>query len=82
MFEQLQLFSILLEVVIVVLSILSAMRKKKSLTYGFALTFTIYVFYDLAKLISINMPEGILYVMFFVATLSALYATLRIYKDP
>ena len=81
MFEQLQFVSILLEVVIVVLAVLSARKKKKSLGYGFALTFTIYVFYDLAKLLVINVPDSILYLTFFVATLSALYSILIIYKD-
>ena len=82
MHEQLQFVSILLEAVIVVRAILSAIRRKKSFAYGFALTFAVYVFYDLAKLIQINVPDSILYFMFFVATLSALYVTLRIYKDP
>jgi hypothetical protein len=45
----LHLFSIFLEAVIVVIALLLAVHKKRLYGYGFALTFGIYVVYDLAN---------------------------------
>jgi hypothetical protein len=55
--------------------------KKKAFAYGFALTFAIYVFYDLAKLGPLDIPSIVLYPLFFVATLSALWAVWKIYRE-
>ena len=50
--DMLQLVSIFIEFVIVIISLMIAIKNKKQFGYGFALTFGIYVLYDLAKLFS------------------------------
>ena len=72
--------SISLEAVIVIISLLAAIIKKKYHCYGFALTFAIYVFYDLINLKNVDMSETVLS-FFFIATLSALWAVWMIYKE-
>lgn len=78
MIELLQYASIILEAAIVVIALLAAATKKKTFAYGFALTFAIYVFYDLAKLVPLSVPDAVLYPLFFVATVSALWAIWKI----
>lgn len=81
MFELLQYISIGIETVIAVLGLLILFQKKKIYGFGIFLTFTIYVFYDFAKLISIKINNNILYASFFIATLSILLAICLIYKE-
>ena len=76
----LQYISILMELIIAVFGLMIAIKKKKCYGYGFALTFFIYVFYDLAKLIPLQIPSEAIYPMFFVATLSAMYAVFEVYR--
>ena len=77
----LQLVSISLEFVIVVISLMIAVSKKKAYGYGFALTFGVYVFYDLARLFSLGIDETLLYVVFFIATVSALVSVWKLYGE-
>lgn len=74
-----QFTSIILESIIAVLFLLAAMKGKKYL-YGLALTFIIYVFYDLAHLLEWNIQQNMLTGFFFVATLGALYSAWHLYK--
>ncbi|MDO8557433.1 MAG: hypothetical protein Q7R98_03135 [Candidatus Jorgensenbacteria bacterium] len=78
--DTLQLVSIFLEVAIVIISLMLALGKGKKYGWGFALTFAIYVFYDLAKLYLLSIPNSALYPSFFVATISALLAVWSLYK--
>jgi hypothetical protein len=71
--------SIVLEAIIVIISFLAAILKKKYYCYGFALTFAIYVFYDLINLKNVDMSDTVLF-LFFIATLSALWAVWVIYR--
>jgi len=77
----LQLVSIFVELLIVVISLVIAVNKKKIYGYGFALTFGVYVFYDLSRLFLLNIPEAVLTSVFFIATLSALFSIWKLYKD-
>lgn len=80
MINLLQYTSILMELFIAIFGILIAVRKRRMYGWGFALTFFIYVFYDLSKLVPLQISTSILYPMFFVATASALWAVLGIYR--
>lgn len=80
MIENLQYLSIVVEVAIAAIAFFAAFKKRKTFAYGLALTFAIYVFYDLAKLVPFNVPELVLYPMFFVASLSALWVSYKIYR--
>jgi hypothetical protein len=75
----LQFLSILLEAVVAVLFILAA-QKNKSYLYGLALTFGIYVYYDLSRLLAWTVSDSLLSILFFVATVSALWSAWGIYK--
>ncbi|MEI6058690.1 MAG: hypothetical protein WCP89_02865 [archaeon] len=77
--EVLQYVSILIELAIAVLGVIMIYRKK-SLGWFFLITFGIYVFYDFIKLRGIVISSDVMYLSFFIATLSALILTWRIYK--
>lgn len=79
MFENLQFISIALEALIAGLFVASALRGRPYL-FGLALTFTIYVFYDLARQFAWDLPAGLLFGGFFVATIAALYSAVKIYR--
>jgi hypothetical protein len=74
------LLSIALEAAIAIIAVLAA-RKQRPHLYGFALTFTIYVFYDLARLLGWNVEHGVLSSLFLLAAVSALYAVWGLYKE-
>lgn len=79
--NQMQYFSISIEIAVAAMGLLLAVRKKKFFGYGIFLTFAIYVFYDLAKLTPLEFSDVTLYGMFFVATLSIFWAIILIYKE-
>jgi hypothetical protein len=75
------LFSILLEAVIVLIALFIAVQRKKFYGFGFALTFAIYVLYDLANQFHLAIAQNLLILVFFVATVSALYSMWMLYRD-
>ena len=79
MFDILQFFSIALEAVIAVIFILIAIRGRFFM-FGLALTFAIYVGYDLARQFAWDVSQPILISGFFVATMSALYSAVKLYR--
>ncbi|MFA4844337.1 MAG: hypothetical protein WC632_05245 [Candidatus Margulisiibacteriota bacterium] len=81
MMSFLQPISILLEGVVVSLGLLLALAKKKVYGWGFVVTFGVYVIYDTAKFFNLSLSADLLYVAFFLATLSILWAIWRINKE-
>ena len=81
MLENLQYLSILIEVVIAILGLMIVFKKKKNYGYGIFLTFAVYVFYDYAKLVNYSVSANVLYVIFFIASFSALWAVWMIFKE-
>ena len=75
----LPLISIALEVLIALMALLIAVRGRAYML-GFALTFGVYVYYDLARYYSWEVAENLLSAAFFVATLSALVSMVGIYR--
>ena len=49
--------------------------------YGLALTFIIYVLYDLGRFLGWSVEKGLLSALFLVASLSALVAVWGLYRD-
>lgn len=74
------LLSIFIEIIIFFLSLGIALQKKKSYGWGFAVTFGIYVIYDLFNQFGINPLGPWLNVLFLVASVSALYSVWMLYK--
>lgn len=72
--------SILLEAAIAIFGLLIYVQKKKLFGLGFLVTFGIYVFYDLARLLTWTISQNILYLIFFIASLSALLTVWHLYK--
>ncbi|MCK4328394.1 hypothetical protein KAX02_00970 [candidate division WOR-3 bacterium] len=72
--------SIMLEVVVMALGIMMATIKKKFYGWLIALTFLIYVFYDLSNYLNLNVPRSFLSVIFFIATVSILVVVGWIFK--
>jgi hypothetical protein len=79
--KPLQYGAIIMESVVAATGLFIAVRKKRFFGYGIFLTFIIYVFYDLAKLMPLEVSDVTLYPIFFVATLSILWAIILIYKE-
>lgn len=77
--EILPIVSIILEVFISALALVSAFRGRVYMM-GLTLTFGIYVYYDLARLYEWSVSESLLSVVFLIATLSALVSVLGIFK--
>ena len=81
MLEYLQYLSIIVEAVVAIIGAMIYFQKKKKYGIGIFVTFGIYVLYDLAKQIGLSINSDVLYLLFFIATLSALYAVYIIYKE-
>ncbi len=79
--DTLQLFSIIIEAVVVFMLLYGAIYKGAVCAYGMALTFAIYVFYDLVKFFNLGISESILTPAFFVASLSALWAVWKMSRE-
>lgn len=75
-----QYVSIIIEILIAIMGLLIAIKKKKILGWGIFATFGIYVFYDFARLMAWNISNAVLYSLFFIATVSAWWAVYQIYK--
>lgn len=75
-----QYISIFIEAIVAIIGLLIVINKKKIYGWGIFLTFGIYVFYDIARLVELNIPETILYISFFIASISALWVVFTIYK--
>lgn len=75
----LQWISIFLELVIAVLGIIMIYRKNIK-GWFFLITFGIYVIYDFIRLNNALVNLDILYLSFFIATLSALFLAWMVYR--
>lgn len=69
--------SIVLELFIAIIALVVAFRGRMSMA-GFAVTFGIYVYYDLARLLEWQVSEALLSMVFLVATLAALVSMIGI----
>jgi len=72
--------SLLLEVGVVVVGIALGAGKKQLYGWLIALTFAIYVFYDLARFMSIGIASGMLDILFAVASFSIFAGVIGIYS--
>ncbi len=79
--ETLQLLSIVVEAVVVFMLLYGAIKKGAVCAYGMALTFSIFVFYDLANYFDWGLSQNILTPAFFIATLSALWAVWKMGQE-
>lgn len=73
-------FSIIIELLVALLGLKIYFGKKKGYGLAFFITFGIYVFYDLARLLAWSISTNILYFSFFIASVSALFAVWSVSK--
>jgi hypothetical protein len=74
------IISIALEVAVAVVAALGALKGRPYL-YGLALPFTVYVLYDLGRLLGWSVEKGVLSALFLLASASALFAVWSLYGD-
>ncbi len=77
----LQLISVVIEIVAFIFGIAIAVYRKKVFGWLFALTFGLYVIFDLARILNAGLPEIGLSAIFLVASLSALAALWLVFQD-
>ena len=71
--DLLQLIATLIEIVIAVIAVLIATQKKKTYGWFIALTFTLFVVFDLARIFALDIPADLQSLTLLVACLSMLY---------
>jgi hypothetical protein len=77
----LQLIATLIELVIAVVAVIIALQKKKTYGWFIALTFTLFVVFDLARIFAPDIPAGLNSLILLVACLSMLYAIWLMWKE-
>ncbi len=76
----LHVISIIMKLAIVLTGFKIATKKNKKYGWGIMLTFAIYVLEDV-NFLHLKLSQDLLYIIFFVATFSILWAVWQIYKD-
>lgn len=80
--ELLKYAALVLEIIVTVLGVLIATQRGKTYGWFIALTFGIYVFYDLMRFLGMAASMAIvLDVAFFVASLSIAWAVYQLYQS-
>jgi hypothetical protein len=81
MLELLQFVSIIIELIIAMLGLILVFKKKRNYGWGIFLTFAIYIIYDVANMGGWIINSDLLYGLFFIASISALWFVVVIYRD-
>ena len=77
----LQLIATLIEIMIAVIAVLIATQKNKTYGWFIALTFALFVVFDLARIFALDIPAALHSLVLLVACLSMLYAVWLIWKE-
>lgn len=78
--EFLQIIAILLEVAVAVIAVVMATRQKKSYGWCIAVTFFLFVFFDIGRLFSLPIPDAYHALIFLVACGFMLYGVWLMYR--
>jgi len=76
-----QLVATLIEIVIAVVAVLIAVNKKKVYGWFIALTFVLFVIFDLGRIFALDVSAELHALIFLIACASMLYAAWLIYKE-
>jgi hypothetical protein len=79
--ESIQLIATLAEVAIAVIALLIAWKKKKMYGGFIAITFALFVIFDIDRILSLNIAPDLHAVIFFLACLSMLYAVWLMWSE-
>ncbi len=77
----LQVIAVILEVAIAVIAAVIATRQKKSYGWCIAVTFGLFVLFDIGRLFALPLPEAAHALIFLVACGSMLYGVLLMYRE-
>jgi len=75
----LQLVAVVLEAVVTVIAVIIATKKKQVYGWGIAITFGLFVLFDIFRIFSLPMPESFHAFIFLVACASMVYAVWLLY---
>ena len=78
----LQVVAVILEVCVTGIAVLIALRKKKLYGWGVALTFGLFVLFDIFRIFALPMPDTFHAFIFLVACGSMVYAIWLMYAEP
>lgn len=77
----LQLVATFIEIIIAVVAILIAIEKKKVYGWFIALTFALFVIFDLGRIFALDVSAELHALILLIACVSMLYAAWLIYKE-
>jgi bacteriorhodopsin len=77
----LQIIAVILEVAVMVIAAVIATRQKKSYGWCIAVTFLLFVLFDIGRLFSLPLPDAAHALIFLVACGSMLYGVWLIYEE-
>lgn len=79
--DLLQIIAVLLEIAVMVVALVIATRQKKSYGWGIAVTFGLFVLFDIVRLFSLPLPDNAHALILLVACGSMLYALWLMYTE-
>jgi len=77
----LQIIAVLLEVAVTVIAVVMATRQQKSYGWCIAVTFCLFVLFDIGRLFSLPIPDAADALIFLVACGSMLYGVWLMYRE-
>jgi hypothetical protein len=77
----LQVIAVLLEVAVTLVAVVIATRNRKTYGWCIAVTFGLFVLFDISRIFALPVPDTAHAIIFLVACGSMLYAVWLIYRD-
>jgi hypothetical protein len=78
----LQIVAVVLEVAVTLVALVIAIRQQKNYGWCIAITFGLFVLFDIGRLFSLPLPEEAHALIFLVACGSMLYGVWLMYREP
>ncbi len=79
--DLLQVAAVIIELIIAIIAVLAATRRDKVYGWFIAMTFILFVFFDVARIFALAVPDIVHSLIFLAACASMLYATWLIWKE-
>jgi len=79
--EVLQIIAVLLEVAVTLVAVSIATRNGKTYGWCIAITFLLFVFFDIGRIFALPVPDAVHALIFLVACGSMLCGVLLLYRD-
>jgi len=79
--DVLQIIAVLLEVAVTLVAVVIATRNRKAYGWGIAVTFGLFVLFDIGRIFALPVPDTAHALIFLVACGSMVYGVWLIYKE-